>query len=101
MELLLIATPAPCDHFPPCLPIRPYTPSRLAEGYSSELNLVMVTNREAHAELVSILQKLDIVEREKGKAALLERQVGVRVASESVLGLRYVQVVGQGRSLCS
>jgi hypothetical protein len=48
----------------------------LAEGFSAELNMVMTTNREAHAELVSALEKLDVVEREKGKAALRERQVG-------------------------
>eukprot|EP00952_Eustigmatos_sp_NYUAD-ZCMA_P005117 22389-Eustigmatos_ZCMA.PRE.1 len=50
---------------------------RLAEGYTAELNMVMVSNRQAHAELVAMLQKLDIVEREKGRAGLVERQMPV------------------------
>jgi hypothetical protein len=59
---------------------------RLAEGYASELNMVMVTNREAHADLVAKLEKLDVVARDKGKKALAERQVSRPVESASEVG---------------
>jgi len=35
----------------------------------------MVSNREVHADLVSKLEQLDVVERDKGMKALEERQV--------------------------
>lgn len=51
---------------------------RLAETYTTELNQVLVSNRKASVELHAILLKLDVVERQKGKIALEERQVGMK-----------------------
>lgn len=36
---------------------------------------MLVSNRKASAELVAILEKMDVVERQKGKLALEDRQV--------------------------